>query len=144
MAIMMNLSSSCCFGGAHRRFGVPAGGGWNRPGPGFSGDALCPSYISLSRYMMSRDCLWIQKGTVAIRTPSSAWARRAPRPPHLTLLPTGLFGQVFGDEQACFAAAHDVEVSIAIQILYRDLHAAAHAAAVVDDVADPLDGAFGI
>src|ERR1039457_2891675 len=57
-----------------------------------------------------------------IQTSSSAWARRAPPPPHLTLLPTGLFGQVFGDEQACFAAAHDVEVSIAIQILYRDLH----------------------
>src|ERR1035437_9066491 len=63
------------------------------------------------------------------------------RPPHLTLPPAGLFGEILGEEEARLAPAHDVEVAIAIQILNYDLHAAAHAAAVVDDVADPLDGA---
>src|SRR5260370_23849206 len=54
-------------------------------------------------------------------------------------LATGrLFGEILGDEEACFAAAHDVKVAVAIEILHGDLHAAAHAAAVIDDVADPL------
>ena len=40
---------------------------------------------------------------------------------------TGLPRTILRDEQARFAPAHDVQVSIAIQILHRDLHPAAHA-----------------
>src|SRR5260370_30899932 len=56
-------------------------------------------------------------------------------------LATGrLFGEILGDEEARFAAAHDVEVAIAIQILHGDLHAAAPAPALIHDVADSLGG----
>ncbi len=34
-------------------------------------------------------------------------------------LATGrLFGEILGDEEACFAAAHDVKVAVAIEILH--------------------------
>ena len=54
--------------GAPRRFDAPVSDGPNpgvrcRPGPGSSGDGLLLSYISLSRYMMSRDPSRIQSGT---------------------------------------------------------------------------------
>src|ERR1022692_2959145 len=60
------------------------------------------------------------------------------------LPPPRLLGQILGQEQAALAAAHDVEVAVAIQIRHGNLHAAAHPAAVNDNVANPLDGAFGV
>src|SRR5687767_9228542 len=45
---------------------------------------------------------------------------------------------VLDQEQPALAGAHHVEIAVAIDVDDRDLHPAAHAAAVVDKMADPL------
>src|ERR1700748_3444740 len=50
-------------------------------------------------------------------------------------------GSWFGEEEAGFAAADQIEMAVVVEVCGYDLHAAAHAAAVVDHVADPFEAA---
>src|SRR5436190_3256408 len=48
-------------------------------------------------------------------------------------------GFVDEQEHAALATNCDIEISVAIQVSYGNLHAAARAAAIVDNMAHPLD-----
>lgn len=47
--------------------------------------------------------------------------------------------KVCGQKEPGFSAADDVKVAVAVHVGHDNLHPASHPAAVVDDVADPLD-----
>src|SRR6266404_1948044 len=55
---------------------------------------------------------------------------------------SGAPGQVLDQKQLALACADDIRIAIAIDVLDRNLHAAAHASAVIDEVADPLDSSL--
>src|SRR5687768_2754321 len=51
----------------------------------------------------------------------------------------GSFCEVLCQKQPALSCAHHVEIAVAVEIDDRDLHAAAHAAAEVDQVTNPFD-----
>src|SRR6187455_711933 len=61
-----------------------------------------------------------------------------PRLPAVVGLASRAFREVLCDEHAALPRAHKVEIAVAVEIGDRDLHAAAHTAAVVDQMADPF------
>src|SRR5690242_17894213 len=54
---------------------------------------------------------------------------------------SGCLRQILGNEEPCLPRGDDVAVAVAIDVFDHHLKPAAGAAAVVDDVADPVDGA---
>src|SRR5687768_2175835 len=51
---------------------------------------------------------------------------------------TGCTHQILGEKQSALAGANKIRVAVAIHVAHRNLHSAAHAGTVVDEVADPL------